>query len=255
MKDKRPLALDDCIFAALVNHCLTTLNSEARYLRSLRNKAPDEDILKEMLVEFRVWRTLGAEGKSRIVGNLPKISKNLQRDLSGQLSALASWENAFQETANWGHSLNDDTQRHKSFASGLTKALWFSGGHKAPMFDVFTCRALRIGSKERRLQVKEFYQKHEEYQFEELRKKIQHRLSSHCVGWEPFAERLIDKALLIRGVEATKNSTTPFHDVKTLESYRDTLGKSLGFSGLAKDIVRDIGQSKYAEVLEISATT
>ena len=249
MKNTEPLTLEDCIFGALTNHFLTTLYSEARYVESLRNKAPNEKVLREMLLEFRVWRTLGETGKSRILPELLDVSRELQHNLSGSLAAKDSWAVAFERTSLWGQPMNG-SNRYKSFASGLTKALWFSGGHRSPLFDIFTCRALRIAQHDRASQAKAFYQIHEDHEFEELRKQLQLHLDSSCKGWEPIAERLIDKALLIRGVEATKYSATRFHNRSTLKGYRDTFGAGLGFSTLARELVQLIRKSKYAPILE-----
>ncbi|EBA12243.1 hypothetical protein [Roseobacter sp. CCS2] len=230
--------LNELVKFALFDHARTMTGSELLYRCGLNSSVVDERCFSAMLYEFNVARTLSSKGKLALRDNLQKLS-SLKR--SGH-----SWQELF-EITHYKKGEFAIRGSNGAFVSGLTKVLWFAGGHNEPMFDKFTAKAVRAKGSSQTNKAINFY----------------HRLSSDDWGYHDvcssiletpnlpkyFAvERLIDKLLLFRGIELD-NGDHLYSRSSTKSQYFKSISEAGSLMQLAENFTRRIKDSSFAMAL------
>lgn len=132
--------------------------------------------------------------------NLPALAKLAK-------GVLPDWKSIFDETSPSGRfhvegSKTGTKDGRRTFASGLTKVLWFAGAHTLPMFDSNTSEAVGARGRDKAAQAIDFYKKLEEddWSVEQAVDVISEAAATVKLDWDFFPERFLDKLLFVKSL-------------------------------------------------------
>lgn len=167
-----------------------------------------------MLRTFGVSRTLSKAGRDALPKKLDLIAERYKKDPETQKCSVGlktspkpdDWKTIFDLTT----SPNEDyfiqgskttNGKYRDFVSGLTKVLWFMGIHEMPMFDTYTCRAVKPTGKNQVEKAISFYNTlmNTSWDYPKLHQSISQLTETSKNKWF-FPERFLDKLLLFKGL-------------------------------------------------------
>lgn len=189
-----------------------------------------------MLYEFGLLRNLDEE--KGVCSLLRGIREFLgDRDPRNELSC---WKEFFDPALHKriiGSKINKDKDTRRRFGSGATKVLWFVFGHTYPMFDTLTSKAVgreryedSDGKRTNPFDAQfRFFTRLDTCEYTAAQRRTQAQLEKHVAetghdfrsGHFPAAERVLDKALMLRGMSKgeSKDINHPFLDNQLLDKY------------------------------------
>jgi len=197
--------LQELVEAALLEQHRWEFNCEYMYRKGLRSVPIDRACLLDMLRTFGVARNLSRIGTHNLYQKLPKIAE------CHRLSPH-DWKTIFQLTSEKSIKTEDrdlyiegsplTNREPRAFVSGLTKVLWFAGSHEMPMFDRFTCNAVRPAGDTQAAKAADYFTKLIKYWgYQEVYDKINLSKINLELSWCFFPERFLDKILFLKGLD------------------------------------------------------
>ncbi len=175
---------------------------EGIYRNGLRAASVDEACLKDMLRTFGVARNLSKDGAINLLKHLPTIAAIHRKEPTNWMGSfnLIGTKGAVGTKDFYIPGSKTKAGEPRAFISGITKVLWFAGSHTAPMFDAYTCDAIRPKGKSQAEKAVNFYAElYGTWGLLEASMKLEKVAKASGMSWSFFPERFIDNVLLIKG--------------------------------------------------------
>lgn len=236
----------------LAEHHRSHHATEWAHLRQFRDRQHDlsEGPLRSVLGEFGLLRNLPEnEWDEPLIKSL--------RDFDGNLIAApdSDWRGFFNwDFHDWLKTKPKKNGKARSFYSGTTKLFWFVFGHRFPMYDTWTRRA--VGGKQedrgdpKAPPARRFFFKLKQAKYDEAYSLTKEALEGTVAArrhW-PAAERVLDKTLFFRGLGKAGKTGHFFFDDRLLNKYEELHDPKRKWPRIAQELATSLPE-EFLQIL------